>query len=227
MAKIEAIASQRYRSFMAAMEDDARLRAEVMSTWQALSSYEPRPTDASILFLRARAGQPGRRARRQCLDGPRARRVCAPGDAWQPFHDDGSSHVAHVARAIQQRIAGAVRPRSSTRWRGGRSGGRGQAAQRRERAESGPPSLQAGSSAVGSSLASAGDLAEPPGWVVRRPPMRRPRRSPTRDASGVRPPRPGPGGGDYRGVGRIYRGRLDRRACGEADPETFRERRAI
>ncbi|WP_437524973.1 amino acid adenylation domain-containing protein [Sorangium sp. So ce726] len=111
IAKIEAIASQRYRSFMAAMEDDARLRAEVMSTWQALSGYEPQPTDASILFLRAReqVSPDDARAVNAWMDlarGEFALQV-VPGNHFTMMDPP---HVAHVARAIQQRIAGMVRP---------------------------------------------------------------------------------------------------------------------
>ncbi|WP_437974247.1 amino acid adenylation domain-containing protein [Sorangium sp. So ce295] len=111
MAKIQAIASQRYRGFMAAMEDDARLRAEVTSTWQALSSYAPQPTDASVLFLRAREqiSPEDAAAVHAWMDlarGEFALQV-VPGNHFTMMDPP---HVAHVARAIQQRIAAAVRP---------------------------------------------------------------------------------------------------------------------
>jgi thioesterase domain-containing protein len=111
MAKIQAIASQRYRGFMAAMEDDARLRAEVTSTWQALSSYAPQPTDASVLFLRAREqiSPEDAAAVHAWMDlarGEFALQV-VPGNHFTMLEPP---HVAHVARAIQQRIAAAVRP---------------------------------------------------------------------------------------------------------------------
>ncbi|WP_437972165.1 amino acid adenylation domain-containing protein [Sorangium sp. So ce260] len=111
MAEIEAIASQRYRGFVAAMEDDARLRAEVMSTWQALSSYEPRPTEASVLYLRAREQihpEDGR-AVSAWMDLARASFAlqAVPGDHFTMMEPP---HVAHVARVIQQHIAGATRP---------------------------------------------------------------------------------------------------------------------
>ncbi|WP_437852408.1 amino acid adenylation domain-containing protein [Sorangium sp. So ce363] len=111
MAKIQAIASQRYRGFVAAMEDDARLRAEVMSTWQALSGYEPQPTDASILFLRAReqVSPDDARAVHAWMDLARGEFAlqAVPGNHFTMMDPP---HVAHVARAIQQRIAAAVRP---------------------------------------------------------------------------------------------------------------------
>ncbi|AUX33042.1 MULTISPECIES: non-ribosomal peptide synthetase/type I polyketide synthase [Sorangium] len=111
MAKLEAVASRRYRGFVAAMEDDARLRAEVTSTWQALASYEPRPTDASVLFLRAReqVSPEDAAAVNAWMELSRAAFALqvVPGNHFTMMEPP---HVAHVARAIQQHLAAAVRP---------------------------------------------------------------------------------------------------------------------
>ncbi|WP_437581584.1 amino acid adenylation domain-containing protein [Sorangium sp. So ce887] len=111
MAKLEAVASQRYRSFVAAMADDARLRAEVTSTWQALASYAPKPTDASVLFVRAReqVSPEDAAAVNAWMDLARAAFALqvVPGNHFTMMEPP---HVAHVARAIQQHIAGALRP---------------------------------------------------------------------------------------------------------------------
>ncbi|XXX82517.1 amino acid adenylation domain-containing protein [Sorangium sp. So ce134] len=111
MAKLAAVASQRYRSFAAAMDDDARLRAEVTSTWQALARYEPQPTDASVLFLRAReqVSPEDAAAVNAWMELSRAAFALqvVPGDHFTMMEPP---HVAHVARAIQQHIGSAARP---------------------------------------------------------------------------------------------------------------------
>ncbi|WP_437590514.1 amino acid adenylation domain-containing protein [Sorangium sp. So ce1000] len=47
-------APKAYQGFAAALQEDAPFRAIVLSTWRAMTLYEPRPTQASVLFARAR-----------------------------------------------------------------------------------------------------------------------------------------------------------------------------
>ncbi|WP_437297431.1 amino acid adenylation domain-containing protein [Sorangium sp. So ce426] len=47
-------APKAYQGFVAALQEDAPFRAIVLSTWRAMTRYEPRPTEASVLFVRAR-----------------------------------------------------------------------------------------------------------------------------------------------------------------------------
>ncbi|WP_444547642.1 amino acid adenylation domain-containing protein [Sorangium atrum] len=54
MSALQETAPKAYEGFVAALQEDTPFRAIVLSTWRAMTLYEPRPTQASVLFVRAR-----------------------------------------------------------------------------------------------------------------------------------------------------------------------------
>ncbi|WP_437928193.1 amino acid adenylation domain-containing protein [Sorangium sp. So ce291] len=107
MAAFQGAAPRAYEGFVAALRGDMPFRTIVLSTWRAMALYEPRPTQASVLFVRAREQLGARGA-----DDVHAWRSLARGAFV--VHQVPGNHftmmdppqVASVARVVWEHIAG-------------------------------------------------------------------------------------------------------------------------
>jgi amino acid adenylation domain-containing protein len=107
--------SQSYRSFMSALQENASFRTIVIHTWKALSAYQPRPTKAHLLYLRARE-QPSRQEADEWAaaveywmdlsDGPcTVHKV--PGDHFSMMDPPHVNSIAQIARQHFDLLKGA------------------------------------------------------------------------------------------------------------------------
>ncbi|WP_437327214.1 amino acid adenylation domain-containing protein [Sorangium sp. So ce381] len=133
MSALQETAPKAYEGFVAALQEDTPFRAIVLSTWRAMTLYEPRPTQASVLFVRAREQLDERESDdagywMNLTRGPFAMHQ-VPGNHFTMMEPP---QVASVARVLREHIAArsqarpgipsaAARARTS-RWSSQRNG---------------------------------------------------------------------------------------------------------
>jgi thioesterase domain-containing protein len=126
-------APKAYQGFVAALREDAPFRAIVLSTWRAMTRYEPRPTEASVLFVRARdqlgASEPDDVDYWRDLTRGRFVMHQVPGNHFTMMEPPQVASVARVVRAhitarsrVRARIPESTARSGLSRWSSRRSG---------------------------------------------------------------------------------------------------------